>query len=262
MRHFRQKPSARKQAGPLAKQLILGYETARLVVHGQRQVHILPVRSSDHRKRFHEDQRLAVKGYIGGIVEAKVIVSAVHRIPLRSVDFRTARAFGATHLDGFRLGWVEANDTTRVLKWDDPEDDYHAALLERFDARWSDRDVWVVWFELDRNQPARLLAERSDELYVENAARALKDEMPALTEEEHERHIGKPSKNLAVEREKRRLMNAELLTDDERLEVAKRDAAHKGVDISRELGALNFTRNGRMLGAIEAIERKVYRVAA
>jgi hypothetical protein len=42
---------------------------------------------------------------------------------------------------------------------------------------------------VERALPPRLLAERSDELYVENPARALDGEPEALTENDWKRHI-------------------------------------------------------------------------
>jgi hypothetical protein len=49
--------------------------------------------------------------------------------------------------------------------------------------------VWLVRFALDRLLPVRFLAQRSEEGYTENAARALRDEPPALYEHEWKQSV-------------------------------------------------------------------------
>jgi hypothetical protein len=178
MPRFRNAPSRRRQPAPTAKWLVLGLTEARLVAHGQRATHMLPVKPSHHRKRFLPGQRLAVKAYVGGPTECHVTVTDAQRVQLGHVDYAAARELGHPYVDAFRAAWVAEH-----------EPDHEGDALERFDRRHAHREVWLVRFALDRLLPVRFLAQRSEEGYTENAARALRDEPPALYEHEWKQHV-------------------------------------------------------------------------
>lgn len=160
MSTFRHPPSHRRKPKPTASWLVVGYDTSRDILYHGRTTHILPVRSSDHRKRYHPGQRLSVKAFVGGPTECHVHVLAADRIQVRDVDYPTARALGYYRVDAFREDW---------------ENDY----------QW----VWVIRFAVDRAAAPRLLALHSEDLYVENPTMALPEEPEALSEDEWKLHV-------------------------------------------------------------------------
>jgi hypothetical protein len=170
--------SHRRQAAPVAKGLVLGFTEARLVAHGQRGVHIASVKPDHHRKRYLAGQRLHVKAFVGGPIEARIIVTSAERIQLLDVDFPLARALGHVRLDDFRSAWVAEHEPA-----------FDGDPLERFERRHAHRDIWAIRFALDRAAPPRLLAARSDELYVESPAQAMADEPEALSAAEWKLHV-------------------------------------------------------------------------
>jgi hypothetical protein len=185
MPRFRNAPSRRRQPAPTAKWLVLGLTEARLVALGQRTTHLLPVKPSHHRKRFLSGQRLAVKAYVGGPTECHVTVTAARRVQLGHVDYAAVRELGYPYLDAFRVAWVDQHETA----WRAGEKLAEVDLLERFERRHAHKEVWLVRFALDRLLPVRFLAQRSEEGYTENAARALRDEPPALYEHEWKQSV-------------------------------------------------------------------------
>jgi hypothetical protein len=176
--HFRKTPSSRRAASLTAKWVVPGPTVAAEIKYGRRTTHIIPCKPSHHRRRFHEGQRLSVKSYVGGATECHVTVTSAVRVRLGDVDYPVARELGYVRLDDFRLAWVAEHDPA-----------HEGDLLERFDRRHAHKEVWLLRFAVERALPPRLLAERSDELYVENPARALDGEPEALTENDWKRHI-------------------------------------------------------------------------
>jgi hypothetical protein len=160
MSTFRHTPSHRRKPKPTASWLVVGYDTSRDILYHGRTAHILPVRSTDHRKRYHEGQRLAVKAFVGGPNECRINVLAVDRIQVQDIDYPTARALGYIRVDQFREDWEKPH-------------------------QW----VWVIRFVVDRTAAPRLLALHSEDLYVENITLALPDEPEALSEDDWKRHV-------------------------------------------------------------------------
>lgn len=131
MPRFRRTPSHRRKPKLTASWLVVGYDTSRDILHHGRTAHILPVRSSDHSKRYTVGQRLAVKAFVGGPTECHVHVLQVDRIQLRDVDYPTVRELGYIRVDVFREAF------------DGP------------DHKW----VWVLRFAVDRTAAPRLFAQ-------------------------------------------------------------------------------------------------------
>lgn len=186
MPRFRHKPSHRRAPKPQASWLIVGYDTSRQILHHGRTTHILPVRSSDHRKRYTTGQRLSVKAFVGGPTECHVNLVQVDRIQLRDVDYPTARELGHIRVDVFREAFAGP------------------------DHKW----VWVLRFAVDRTVPARLLAQtgrasvsyrkledgrwqyvqrpedaETDRGYTSVSSQSPRDEPAALDDDEWKRHV-------------------------------------------------------------------------
>jgi hypothetical protein len=251
MPHFRRKPSSRRAAAPTAKWLVTGLSIAAEIKYGRRTTHLLPCKPSHHRRRFHEGQRLSVRAYVGGPSECHVTVTSAERVQLRDIDYPTVRELGYIRVDGFRAAWVADNEPA-----------YKDDGLERFDHRYAHKDVWLIRFRVERAVPPRLLAERSDELYVDTAARALREEMPALSEEEWRTHIAPASRD----REHARQLMLTAARSEQSVAVrvahARSAAAAKGLDLRSEFRRYDrlvlHDRVGDAVRQLELIESRVF----
>jgi hypothetical protein len=178
MPHFRRSPSHRRAARPTASWLVTGPTIASQIQYGHRTTYMQPVKASHHRRRYHEGQRLSLKGYVGGSTLAHLIVTGAERIQLGHVDYGLVRELGYVRVDAFQEAWVAEH-----------EPDFDGEPLERFQRRHAHREMWVIRFALDRTLPDRYMAQNSEEGYTESTARGLKDEPPALHPHEWKQHV-------------------------------------------------------------------------
>lgn len=164
---FRHRPSHRRDPRPVARDLVIGHDNAKAVNRGASTLHLRPVQPRDHIKRYQPDQALNVRAFVGGPTWCKVAIVTADRVPLTAaLNLRNAK------LAGYR--------TTTEL----------GAAFERSHGEGrTDRLVWVLEVRLDKSETPRLLAARSDELYVTTPATALPDEPEALSEEDWKRHV-------------------------------------------------------------------------
>jgi hypothetical protein len=133
---------------------------------------------------------------------------------------------------------------------------------ERFDDRHAHKEVWLLRFAVERALPPRLLAERSDELYVENPARALRDEMPALSEDEWKLHIAPDAKDREHARQAMLIRDRASQGTRERLSRARDAASVKGLDMRSEFRRYErlmlHERLGDAVRQLELIESRVF----
>lgn len=266
MGHFRRRPSHRRQPRPTATSIILGHSSAP-ILHQGRRAHLQTVTSRDHHKRYQPGQRLAVREYFPGPAECHVIVTDVtgpaDGFTLGQVDYDIARELGHHRLDAFRVAWVTAHDHDWLaVHFDATEEEF----LARFERRWAHKLAWLIEFRIDTAAPPRLLAARSDEIYVENDAQALRGEMPALSEAEWETHVGPRSHYRRREHEQARRLERETLGWPDRLAAAKAAAKAKGYDIRDEVRRFDrLIQNGKTAKAmtqLARIEQRVFPLAA
>jgi hypothetical protein len=231
----RRRPSRRKERNPSARWLVTGLTAATAILHNGRTAHIQPVRSGDHRSRYSTGQRLALKPYVPGPTDANLIITSVQgpreQFHLADVDYQTARDLGYVRLDDFQIAWVLEHDQDWLDRQDAPTND---TILARFQHRWAGKLAWLLRFRIDPTAAPRLLAARSDELYVQNEAMALKGEMPALYEDQWKLHVGPQSRYREQDRLAVRRAEREAKTAQDRLLEAKRAAKAKGADIRDE----------------------------
>jgi hypothetical protein len=149
---FRQKPSSRRNAKPVASWLVTGLRIASEIQYGRRTTYMLPVKPNHHRRRFHEGQRLSLKAFVGGSTLAHVVVSDAQRIQLGQVDYSLVRELGYVRLDQFQEAWVAEHDPA-----------FEGDPLERFQRRHAHREVWVIRFAVDRMLRDRFLAQNSED---------------------------------------------------------------------------------------------------
>lgn len=274
MKHFRTPPSQRREPRPTAAQIILGPEHARAAARGDITLHLRPVTSRDHRKRFHVDQRLAVRPSIGAATLCHVMVTEVRGptfdpAPMRlaAITFDDARHAGYRTTLDLKRAWLLKHDAAWhrrqiALLDEEPEGvDRDATLDDRIQARWdrhAHKPVWAVRFVVDIAGSDRLLAARSDELYVENIARALPDEPAALSAADFDRHVARragmhTSQYIALEQTTR---DAELEAKSlgERIDAVIAHARRTGQTIPRDVRVMEQR--------LAQLERTIYRRAA
>jgi hypothetical protein len=247
MSRFHRPPSGRRQPRTTAKALALGLTLAGKVTRGEQRAVLMPVRlplenRDGYRKRFAPGQRLAIRAYVGGSTLAHVVVSDAQRIQLGQVDYSLVRELGYVRLDQFQEAWVDEHDPA-----------FEGDALERFQRRHAHREVWVIRFAVDRAQAPRLLAARSDELYVENPAMALPFEFPALTPDEHELHVARPALVREARRQAMLLADRAALSTEQRVTAARRAAASKGLDMRSEFRL--YDRHVRLERVVEALRQ-------
>jgi hypothetical protein len=254
-KHFRTRSSHRRARRPTASWIVAGPKGAKAIARGDVTMIARPAKGSDHAKRYQPGMRLAVKMCVGikGMSDTLCHVRALQvrgpRDPMTAgmIGYTEARMLGYATSDDFRTAWVSDLDPDHA---DDP--------LDRFDARWAGKLIWAVRFEVDIAEAPRLLAVRSDELYVESPARALPDEFPALSEEDYKRHVeGRRAMStaqwVALEHQTR---EAELqaLSLGERLDRAIRENRENGRSTTREVRVIEQR--------LMALEQQIRRPAA
>lgn len=186
------RPAQRRQSRPTARDLVIGHDNAKDINRGKATLHLRPVRAGDHIKRYKPDQTLNVRAFVGGPTWCKITVTEAFRVPLDQA---------LTLANAMRAGYRTSTE-----------------LAEAFERSYgqgrSDRMVWVLVFKLDATERPRLLAasgdapsryklgadgrwqhvERHDERdtdrgYTDIQSRALRNEMPALSDDDWKRHV-------------------------------------------------------------------------
>lgn len=252
----------RRARNPRATAIVLG-EPATAILHHNRTAHLLPVRSGDHRARYATGMRLAVKVMVPGPTACHIILTTVHgprdQHTLGQITRTTAKDLGHIHLDAFWRHWITNHDQAWLGQHVHQGTDTDTAIAERFHHRWSGKLVWLLRFHVDIAAAPHLLAARSDELYVENAAMALRGELPALTEDEWKRHV----KPWADERRADRIAAQHAQRAEQplptRVKLAQSTARIKGLPLDGEFRRLTYLLDkgraaeaSRQLGYIEA----------
>lgn len=276
--HFRKTPSSRRAAKPTASWLVPGPSIASEIKYGRRTTHLIPVKPSHHRRRFHEGQRLSVKGYVGGPTECHVTVTSAKRVQLRDLDYPVARELGYVRVDDFQDAWVAEHDQGEYAE---------SCILERFERRHAHREVWLLRFAVDRAETPRLLADggreavsyregpdgrwqcvhrpedaEADRGYTSVDSLSVRDAGRALKDDEWELHIGRPARDR--EHDRQAMLHADRLAQgtEQRLRRA-RDAAHtKGLDMERDFRLYHrltlHERCEQALRQLELIESRVF----
>jgi hypothetical protein len=211
---------------------------------------MLPVKPNHHRRRFHEGQRLSLKAFVGGSTLAHVVVSDAQRIQLGQVDYSLVRELGYVRLDQFQEAWVREHDpawVASIIPENIPDP------LERFQRRHAHREVWVIRFAVDHTDSGGLLAAKSEEGYTDCAARAMREEMPAVRGFDWELHIGRHARDREARRQAMLAATRAALSTDQRVTAARRAAASKGLDMRSEFRL--YDRHVRLERVVEALRQ-------
>jgi hypothetical protein len=280
---FRQKPSSRRAARPTASWLVTGPTIASQIQYGHRTTYMQPVKASHHRRRYHDGQRLSLKGYVGGSTLAHIIVARADRIQLGHVDYGLVRELGYIRLDAFQEAWVAEHDP----KFGSDEVVSSEQVLERFQRRHARREMWVIRFALDRTETPRMLAQagrdrgshyigsdgrwhyrpgaedaEADRGYTSVDALSLRDVGRALDDEAWERHVGKAARDREARRQAMLVQDRAALDTGQRASYARHAASTKGLDMRSEFRLydrlVRLDRAGEALRQLELIESRVF----
>lgn len=277
MKHFRTPQSRRSEPRPTATAIIMG-EAAKAVARGEVTMHIRPVGSRDHRKRFHASEKhpqiLAIRPSVGAPTVCHVQVVDVRgpaeRMTLGRVTFADARAAGYRTTLDFQRAWLARHDAAWVARQDVEADELDEAVVDARYARHAYKPAWAITFTLKAGSGERYLAARSDELYVDSPAQGLKGELAALSVDDFDRHIAKRRHMTAVEyreaEQQQRDEERRMLSREQRVGRLEREAYARGIDISREMWVLRRRLGSMTDQALERqirhVEAKVFRIAA
>lgn len=298
MSKFHRPPSGRRQPRTTAKAIALGLTLAGKVARGEQHAVLMPVRlplenRDGYRKRFAPEQRLAVRGYVGGSTLAHLIVTDAERIQLGHVDYGLVRELGYIRLDAFQLAWIREHDepwwrgVQERLEGQPPTDETFDEFMERFQRRHAHREMWVIRFALDRTETPRMLAQagrdrgshyigsdgrwhyrpgaedaEADRGYTSVDALSLRDVGRALDDEAWERHVGKAARDREVRRQAMLAQDRAALDTGQRASYARHAASTKGLDMRSEFRLydrlVRLERAGEALRQLELIESRVF----
>jgi hypothetical protein len=250
MSRFHRPPSGRRQPRTTAKAIALGMTLAGKVTRGEQRAVLIPVRlplenREGYRKRFAADRPLAIHAFWGGPRVCNVRVSDAQRIQLGQVDYSLVRELGYVRVDQFQEAWVREHDPKPAYEIMD--------LLERFQRRHAHREVWVIRFAVDHTDSGGLLAAKSEEGYTDCAARAMREEMPAVRGFDWELHIGRHARDREARRQAMLAATRAALSTDQRVTAARRAAASKGLDMRSEFRL--YDRHVRLERVVEALRQ-------
>ena len=139
-----------------------------------------------------------------GAAVCRVVVHEVDLQRAGDLTFDNARREGHRTRDEWKAAWVRRYDRSWCERQDAwaSEDELLSEdqLVERFEARHADREVWAVFFELDRSHQPRYLHRQSERGYTTNPHDAVPDEPEAvdaatqvrISAEAHERDPVRP----------------------------------------------------------------------
>jgi uncharacterized protein YhfF len=257
-------------------------ELARQIRQGRKTQTRRPVKPGEPC-RYREGKSYAVQPGRGQTATCRIHITSVRLETAGEIAFTDARAEGFTTTDDFKTYWVAIHDKawldheTRMLE--DAENDDGVILdrelwltrrsLDMFDQRHADKPVWVITFHLHHDEQIRLLALRSDELYVTNAAQALPGEPEAVdehTQREITRRSGTVQRQWGSIEQAGRDRDRALLSREDQIVRLRRAARLRSVDASRELWALEkmlaHGTHENFVAKVQKTERKVFQIAA
>lgn len=262
--------------------MIFRPELARLVRQGRKTQTRRPTRSGEPC-RYRQGKDYAVQPGRGQSATCRIMVDEVRQERLGDIAFADARAEGFTTTEDFKAAWVAIHDRAwlehETAMLDEAENDDGVVLdrdvwlarrsLDMFAERHAHRDVWVIRFRLHAEEELRLLALRSDELYVTNSAQALPGEPEAVDEDTQKRitaNAGTVQRQWGSIEQARRDRDRALLSREDQLVRLRRAARLRSVDASRELWALQnmlaTAPEDRFVAKVRKTEAKVFRLAA
>jgi hypothetical protein len=195
------------------------------------------------------------------VVREKPVIErhgAISFADVRASGYRTTVEYKAAWVRRYDGGWIEAKEVTTGADGAVDENRYltDELLAVRFDARWADRDVYVLHVEVDRTGERYLAADPAamETDYVRSPARAMTGEPPAVDEATQEQFTKDArQKPIVTQMEVWREERAELEAAIARAEARVADAGDVGTSFRSSLR--------QMRRQLDVIERKIDRAA-
>lgn len=262
--------------------MIFQPELARLIRAGRKTQTRRPIRH-DQPCRYREGKDYAVQPGRGQAATCRIHVDQVRREPVGLIAFTDARAEGFTTTDEFKVAWVAIHEKAwlehEIGMLEDAENDDGVVLdrdlwlmrrsLDMFERKHALRPVWVIRFHLHHVEEIRLLALRSDEIYVSNAAQAMPHEPEAVDASAQKRiteNAGTVQRQWGSIEQARRDRDRALLSREDQIVRLRRAARLRSIDASRELFALEkmlpTAADDRFVAKVQKTEAKVFKIAA
>lgn len=233
--------------------------------------------------RYKPGKDYAVQPGRGQAATCRIHIDAVRTERLGDIAYTDARAEGFRSTDDFKTYWVSIHDKAwleheKAMLAEAEHDDgvtldhdtwIARRSLDMFEANHANKTVHVITFHLYHADTVRLLALRSDELYTNNHARAIRDEPEAVDEDTQKRitaQAGTVQRQWGSIEQARRDQDRALLSREDQIVRLRRAARLRSIDASRELWALQnmlpTASDDRFVAKVQKTERKVFQIAA
>jgi uncharacterized protein YqfB (UPF0267 family) len=257
-------------------------ELARLIRAGRKTQTRRPARV-EPVCRYQPGKTYAVQPGRGQFAVCRIHVTTVRKELAGEIAFADARQEGFATTEEFKAAWVAIHDKAWLehehAMLDEAELDDGQVLdrdvwimrrsLDMFEQRHAHKPVWVVSFRVHVEEEVRLLALRSDEIYVTSAAQAMRHE-PEAVDADTQRAItgrsGTVQRQWGSLEQARRDRDRALLSREDQIVRLRRAARLRSVDASRELWALQnmlpSAADDRFVAKVRKTEAKVFRAAA
>jgi hypothetical protein len=240
--------------------------------------------------RYREGKSYAVQPGRGQAAVCRIMVTEVRQERLGDIAFMDARAEGFQTTEDFKAYWIAIHEKTwlehETAMLNEAEND-DGVILDR--DTWlmrrsldmfhrprrgnlpshADRLVWVISFHLHAEDEIRLLALRSDEIYVTNPAQALPHEPEAVdvdTQKRITQDAGMTTGQWIALEQGHRDRDRALLSREDQIVRLRRAARLRSIDATRELWALEnmlgTATDDRFVAKVRKTETKVFQIAA
>jgi len=228
---------------------------AKKVLRGQKTETRRPVKPHHAALRYRPGQSHAVQPGRGQTSLGRIVLTHVSREPVTAITVAGAVAEGFAGVAGFARRWCELYDPPYRAALDlatDPE------VLDRFEARFGDQEVWVLRFRLDPSAEPRMLHRLSERGYTSSPRDAVPDEPEAVEAAfqerlTHQAHQRDEERHTMATNDAREQLAGDLRDMTLRMAQAQLKAAALGQPVkdAMRLAAVNLRRAQRELGAAQ-----------
>lgn len=236
--------------------MIFSSDLARKVLRGQKTETRRPVKEHHAPLRYRAGQSHAVQPGRGQTSLGRIVLTHVSREAVTAITVAGAVAEGFAGVAGFARRWCELYDPPYRAALElatDPE------VLDRFETRFGDQEVWVLRFILDPTAEPRMLHRLSERGYTSSPRDAVPDEpeaVEAALQERftHQAHQRDEERHTMATNDAAAALSADLRDITLRMAQAQLKATTLGQPVkdAMRLAAVNIRRAQRELGGSRA----------